>query len=87
MQQCSLVRTNVEKINSLEEKQNRLHEIKDTKIEGVKLRSRCRYKDLGKKPKPTKYVLNLESSNFTSKVINKLVDDECSEYINTADIF
>ena len=40
-------------LNSLEEKRNRLYEIRNKKMEGVLLRSRCRYEDLGEKP--TKY--------------------------------
>ena len=42
------------------------------------LRSRCRYEDMGEKP--SKYFLNLESSNFTSKVISKLVNENGEEY-------
>ena len=40
-------------LNSLEEKRNSLYEIRNKKMEGVLLRSRCRYEDLGEKP--TKY--------------------------------
>ena len=47
------------------------------------LRSKCRYQDLGEKP--TNYFFNLENRNFTSKVINKLVEDGV-EYTNTEDI-
>ena len=36
-------------LNSLEEKRNRLYEIRNKKMEGVLLRSRCRYEDLGGK--------------------------------------
>ena len=48
------------------------------------LRSKCRYQDLGEKP--TKYFLNLENRNYTSKVINKLVDEEENEYTETQEI-
>ena len=48
------------------------------------LRSRCRYTDMGEKPR--KYFLNLESRNFTSKVITKLVDANDVEYVNTNEI-
>ena len=44
------------------------------------LRSRCRYIDMGEKP--SKYFLNLESRNFTSKVITKLEDANHVEYVN-----
>ena len=47
------------------------------------LRSKCRYQDLGEKP--TNYFFILENRNFTSNVINKLVEDGV-EYTNTEDI-
>ena len=34
----------------LEEKRNRLYDIRQKKLEGVMLRSRCRYEDMGEKP-------------------------------------
>ena len=48
------------------------------------LRSRCRYEDMGEKP--SKYFLNLESRNFTSKVISKLANENGEEYTETQDI-
>ena len=64
----------INNLNNLEEKRNRLYEISNKKMEGVLLRSRCRYEDLGEKP--TKYFfLNLDSRNFTSKVISKLTNE------------
>ena len=48
------------------------------------LRSRSRYEDLGEKP--TRYFLNLEKRNYTSKVIHKLVNTEGGEFTSTADI-
>ena len=48
------------------------------------LRSRCRYTDIGEKP--TKYFLNLESRNFTSKVITKIIDTNDVEYVKTHEI-
>ena len=68
----------------LDEKKSRLHEIRQKKMEGVMLRSRCRYEDMGEKP--SKYFLNLESRNFTSKVISKLVNENGEEYTETQDI-
>ena len=49
------------------------------------LRSKCKYQDLGEKP--SKY-FNLENRNYmyTSKVINKLVSDEGTEYTETQEI-
>ena len=70
--------------NSLEEKRNRLYEIRNKKMEGVLLRSRCRYEDLGEKP--TKYFLNLESKNFTSKVISNLTNEQGEDFTDTPDI-
>ena len=39
-----------EDINLLDDKKNKLHEIRKSKIEGVMLRSRCRNKDFREKP-------------------------------------
>ena len=39
-----------EKIDMLEQKKNELIELRNKKIEGVMLRSRSRYEDLGEKP-------------------------------------
>lgn len=73
-----------EVFQELDEKKRRLNEILKEKTDGVMLRSRCRYEELG--GKPTKYFFHLEKRNFTSKVINKLVDDNGSEYSETRDI-
>ena len=77
----NLLSINENDLNLLEEKKNRLEEIRQKRIEDVMLRSRCRYTDMGEKP--SKYFLNLESRNFTSKVITKLVDANHVEYVNT----
>ena len=63
--------TNIEeeKIRDLITNKEQLSNIRKNKIEGVMLRSKCRYQDLGEKP--TNYFFNLENRNFTSKVINK----------------
>ena len=74
----------INNLNSLEETRNRLYEIRNKKMEGVLLRSRCRYEDLGEKP--TKYFLNLESRNFTSKVISKLTNEQGEDFTDTPDI-
>ena len=37
-------------ISNLEEKKNALADLRKTKMEGVMLRSRCRYEELGEKP-------------------------------------
>ena len=51
------------------------------KTEGIMLRSRSRYEELGEKP--TKYFLRVENRNYTNKVINKLVDENGNEFNNT----
>lgn len=71
-------------LNILEGKKNALSELRKIKIEGVMLRSRCRYEELGEKP--SGYFLNLENRNFMDKVMSKLIDNNGEEYINTADI-
>ena len=57
-----------ENLNDKENKKSSLNEIQKEKIEGVMLRSRSRYEDLGEKP--TRYFFNLEKRNYTSKVIH-----------------
>lgn len=83
------INTNLRNINEdtlreFDQKKTRLTEIRDEKIEGVLLRSRSRYQDLGEKP--TSYFLHLENRNFTSKVINKLVDENGFENTETKNI-
>ena len=73
-----------EDINLLNDKKNRLHEIRKSKIEGVMLRSRCRYEDLGEKP--SGYFLNLEKRNFTNKVITKIIEENGQECLSTDEI-
>ena len=74
----------MEEILLLEDKKNKLEEIRKIKIDGVMLRSRCRYEDLGEKP--TKYFLNLESRKSQDKVINHLIDENGDEVYKTKDI-
>ena len=73
-----------ESLNNLETKKAKLHDIQKDKIEGMMLRSRSRYEDLGEKP--TRYFFELEKRNYTSKVIHKLVNEEGEEFTKTADI-
>ena len=68
----------------LSEKKIRLSEIRKSKIEGVMLRSRSRYQDLGEKP--TKYFLGLENRHYTNKVMNKIIDSNNVEHTDTKDI-
>ena len=71
-------------LDELESKKSLLNEIQKEKIEGVLLRSRSRYEDLGEKP--SHYFFNLEKRNFTSKVIHKLVKEEGKEVTETSDV-
>ena len=80
----NLLDTDANELNILEDKKTRLQEIRQKKLEGVILRSKCRYEDMGEKP--TKYFLSLESRNFTSKVITKLTNSDGENYTNTNDI-
>ena len=74
----------VEKLESLSQKKSRLIEIRKQKIEGVMLRSRCRYQDLGEKP--SKYFLNLENRQYTNKVMNKITEEDGEEFTSSSDI-
>lgn len=75
---------NVEKLESLSQKKSSLIEIRQQKIDGVMLRSRCRYQDLGEKP--TKYFLNLESRQYTNKVMNKIIEEDGAEFTSSSGI-
>ena len=79
----NLGNTKPEKFLSFNGKKDQLQEIRKHKLEGVMLRSRCRYEDLGEKP--TSYFLNLEKRNFTNKVITKIIE-EVKEYTSTEEI-
>ena len=68
------INVNYQTVVNLVQKQNELVNLRNEKIEGVMLRSKCRYMDLGEKP--TNYFFSLETRNYTSKVINKLIDED-----------
>ena len=51
----NFVNIDVDKLEILSQKKAALIEFRKSKIEGVMLRSKCRYQDLGEKP--TKYFL------------------------------
>lgn len=73
-----------EELQHLDQKKLRLNEIRNEKLEGVLLRSRTRYEDLGEKP--TNYFFTLENRNYTNKVITKLIDENGSEFTKTKDV-
>ena len=66
------------------EKNPILTDIRKEKIEGVMLRSRSRYQDLGEKP--SKYFFNLENRNFVNKNMNKIIESDGTEYSETKEI-
>ena len=57
----------------LDTKRKELYEIRQKKMEGVKIRSRAKWVSEGEKM--TKYFCNMESRNFTSKCMNSLITD------------
>ena len=60
----------------LDKKRNELQDIRNKKMEGVKLRSRVRWISDGEKA--TKYFCNLEKRNFVSKWMNSLIKENGS---------
>ena len=60
-----------EKLQHLDQKKLRVNEIRNEKLEGVLLRSRTRYEDLGENQRITFFTL--ENRNYTNKVITKLI--------------
>ena len=74
----------VDKLEILSQKKAALIELRKSKIEGVMLRSKCRYQDLGEKP--TKCFFNLENRQYTNKVMGKLIDKNGTEYTTTTEI-
>ena len=82
--QNNLNSISMEDITLLNNKKEKMEEIRKTKLEGVMLRSRCHYEDLGEKP--TKYFLNMENRNYQDKVINNLIDENGEEIFKTKDI-
>ena len=75
---------NDEKLDTLVQKKNEFIELRNKRIEGVMLRSRSRYEDLGEKP--SNYFFNLENRNYNNKVINKLVNEKGENFFETKDI-
>ena len=57
----------------LDTKRKELYEIRQKKMEGVKIRSTAKWVSEGEKM--TKYFCNMESRNFTSKCMNSLITD------------
>ena len=72
------------KILELSQKKQSLIDIRKEKIEGVMLRSRSRYQDLGEKP--SKYFFNLENRNFINKTMTKLIENDGTEVTETKEV-
>ena len=81
---ADLQNANIEEVNLLEEKKTRLQEIRANTIDGVIIRSRCRYEDLGEKP--SSYFFGLEKRNYTNKVITKIIENDGHECTTTNEI-
>ena len=77
----NLPNSDANELNILKDKKTRLQEIRQKKLEGVILRSKCKYEDMSEKT--IKYFLSLESRNFTSKLITKLTNSDGENYTNT----
>ena len=72
------------KEDTLKEKQKELLEIRQKKIEGVKIRSRARWIEEGEKA--SKYFCNMENRNYISKMMPKLIKDDGSLVSEQEDI-
>ena len=81
---ADLQNANIEEVNLLEEKKTRLQEIRANTIDGVIIRSRCRYENLGEKP--SSYSFGLEKRNYTNKVITKIIENDGHECTTTNEI-
>ena len=64
------------KTDMLKEKQRELLEIRQKKLEGVKIRAKARWIEEGEKP--SKYFCNLENRNFISKMMPTIVRNDGS---------
>ena len=65
------------------QKNNEFIELRNTRFEGVMLRSQSSY-DLGEKP--SNYFFDLENRNYNDKIMNKLVKGMGEEVFETKDI-
>ena len=71
-------------LNTLKEARNRLSLLYDLKLQGIIVRSRARWVENGEKA--TKYFLNLEKRNKSSKVIRKLKKENGEYLTNSRDV-
>ena len=66
------------------QKKNEFIELRNKRIDGIMLRSRSRYEDLGEKP--SNDFFNLEKRNYNNRVMNNLVNEKGDEFYATKDI-
>ena len=75
---------NDKKLDTLVQRKNEFIELRYKRIEGVMLRSRSQYEDLGEKS--SNFFFNLENRNYNKKVMNELVNENGEEFFETKDI-
>lgn len=68
----------------IDSKKEELENLRRDKLQGIIVRSRVRWAEEGEKP--TKYFCNLESRNYSNKIIPKVVKDYGNTVINQEDI-
>ena len=68
----------------IDSKKEELENLRRDKLQGIIVRSRVRWAEEGEKP--TKYFCNLESRNYSNKIIPKVVKDDGNTVINQEDI-
>ena len=79
-----LLTINEDQIRSLNALKTDLETKRNSEIKGSILRAKVRWLDSGEKP--TKYFLNLENRNYTSKLIPKIILESGEEIFNQEDI-
>ena len=73
-----------ENFEKLEKECEELKNLREEKIEGLRIRSRARWHELGEKS--TSYFLNLENRNFVNKTIQELKTEQGTTVTNIKDI-
>lgn len=68
----------------IDSKKEELENLRRDKLQGIIVRSRVRWAEEGEKP--AKYFCNLESRNYSNKIIPKVVKDDGNTVINQEDI-
>ena len=68
----------------IDSKKEEFENLRKDKPQGIIVRSRVRWAEEGEKP--AKYFCNLESRNYSNKIIPKVVKDDGNTVINQEDI-